>query len=170
MNCTSLFVICDDQVPHYDLRWSSVEEEHWLPEHWVCQRGTNLLIWFDFLNISCHIVTFVLHFQNLATFCLFPGFESQIVCVISDIVFVFALLLAAENSSDYSVSWGISVFKPCWQLSPEKIQCMKERSVKEKTRDSDWKKDVLSVRMWFARKHSCIWWKVSEREKTFNPH
>lgn len=87
---------------------------------------------------------FVLHFQNPATFCLFPGFESQIVYVISDIVFVFALLLAAENSSDYSVSRGISVFKPCWQLSPEKIQCMKERSVKEKTRDNDWKKDVCT--------------------------
>lgn len=85
---------------------------------------------------------FVLHFQNPATFCLFQGFESQIVYVISDVMFVFALLLVAENSRDYSVSWGISVFKPCWQLSPEKIQCMKERSVKEKTRDSDWKKDV----------------------------
>ncbi len=62
--------------------------------------------------------------------------------MISDAVFVFALLLAAENSSDYSVSRGISVFKPCWQLSPEKIQCMKERSVEERTKDSDYKRDV----------------------------
>ncbi len=80
---------------------------------------------------------YILHFQNHATSCLFPGFESKIVSVISEAVFVFALLLAAENSSDYSVSRGISVFKPCWQLSPEKIQCIKERSVEERTKDSD---------------------------------
>lgn len=80
---------------------------------------------------------FVLHFQNPATSCLFPGFESQIVSVIADAVFVFALLLVAENSSDYSLSWGISVFKPCWQLSPEKIQCMKEQSVEERIKESD---------------------------------
>lgn len=86
---------------------------------------------------SCEQKDFInKHFQNPATFCLFPGFESQIVYVITDVVLVFALLLAAENSSDYSVSRGISVFKPCWQLSPEKrtecwsdskIQGLKER-------------------------------------------
>lgn len=86
----------------------------------------------------------ILQFQNHATSCLFPGFESKIVSVISDAVFVFALLLAAENSSDYSLSRGISVFKPCWQLSPEKIQCMKERSVEERTKDSDYKRDVCT--------------------------
>jgi len=64
-------------------------------------------------------------FKNPATFCSFPGFESQIVYVIKDVMFVFALLLAAENSSHYSVSRGISVFKPCWQLSPEKRPVLK---------------------------------------------
>lgn len=54
---------------------------------------------------SCEQKDFInKHFQNPATFCLFPGFESQIVYVITDVVLVFALLLAAENSSDYSVS------------------------------------------------------------------
>lgn len=97
----------------------------------------HLLIFSFILNIS-YLMSYhcyLLHFQNHAT--LFPGFVSKIVSVISEVVFVFALLLAAENRSDFSVSRGISVFKPCWQLSPEKIQCMKEQSVEKRTKNSN---------------------------------